>query len=331
MAIEIGRRRLIAALGGAAVAWPLAARAQQPATPVVGFLHSLSSSFMKRYAPAFSQGLKETGYIEGQNVVVEYRSADGHYDRLPGLVAELINLKSAVIVAAGGSEPAKAAKAATNIIPIVFGSGADPVKAGLVASINRPGGNVTGVSIVGSVIEAKGLGILQQLVPGTAPIGILVNPNYPDADLELRELQQAAAVTRRQTLIVRASTETEINSAFATFAQQGMAAVLVTIDPFFTVRREQIVTLALGKKLPAIYAIRDFTTSGGLMSYGADLNDTYRQIGIYVGRILKGEKPADLPVVQPTKFELVINLKAAKAIGLDVPPQLIALADEVIE
>jgi putative ABC transport system substrate-binding protein len=324
------RRREFITLAGAVAAWPFPVHAQQVMLKV-GFLHSLSSTFIERYAPAFNQGLKETGYLDGQNVVVEYRSAEGHYDRLSGLVAELIDLKPNVIVTSGGTDPAKAAKAATDTIPIVFLSGADPVRAGLVASINRPGGNVTGVSFVGSMIEAKTLDILQQLVPGTKPIGILANPNYPDADIEIGELEDAATGIKRQTLIVRASTEADIDSAFATFAQQGAAAILVAIDPFFSVRRNQIVTLAVSKKLPTIYPIREFPVSGGLISYGADLNDAYRQIGIYAGRILKGEKPADLPVVQPTKFELVINLKAAKAIGLDVPPQLIALADEVIE
>jgi putative ABC transport system substrate-binding protein len=324
------RRRDFIALTASAAAWPLAARAQSQ-LPVVGFLHNLSTAYIDKYAPAFGQGLNETGYAEGRNVTVEYRSAEGNSERLPQLVAELIRLKPAVIVAVGGSDPAKAAMAATASIPIVFGSGADAVKAGLVASINRPGGNVTGVSIVGSVIEAKALGILQQLVPGTAPVGILVNPNYSDADIELGELQQAAATIKRQTLVARATTAGEIDTAFATFAAQGVSAVLVTIDPLFSVHREQIATLAAGKKLPAIYPVREFVAAGGLMSYGADLVDTYRQIGVYVGRILKGEKPADLPVVEPTKFELVINLKAAKAIGLDVPPQLIALADEVIE
>ena len=236
-----------------------------------------------------------------------------------------------MIVAVGGSDPAKAAKAATTTIPIVFGSAADPLRAGLVASLNRPEGNVTGVSLIGSALEAKRLDFLQQLVPGATPIGVLLNPKYPDFDLQLRELQEAAAVIKRQIHIARASTETEIDSAFATLAQLGAGALLVAIDPFFTARREQIVTLAARHKLPAIYASREFPAVGGLMCYGSNIPDSYRQIGIYVGRILKGAKPADLPVMQPTKFELVINLKTAKALGIDVPPTLLARADEVIE
>ena len=263
------RREFITLLGGAA-AWPLAARAQQPAMPVIGFVASLLSSFIERVAPAFRQGLKETGYIEGQNVVIEYRSAEGQYDRLPGLVADLVDHKVAVIVAVGGSDPAKAAKAATTTIPIVFGSAADPLRAGLVASLNRPEGNVTGVTFIGSALEAKRLDFLQQLVPGATPIGVLLNPKYPDFDLQLRELQEAAAVIKRQIHIARASTETEIDSAFATLAQLGAGALLVAIDPFFTARREQIVTLAARHKLPAIYASREFPAVGGLMCYGSN-------------------------------------------------------------
>ena len=325
------RRDFITLLGGAAAAWPLAARAQQAAIPVVGVVTSLSSSFLERYTPALREGLNETGYIDGRNVAVEYRSAEGYYDRLPALVAELINHKVAVIVAVGGSDPARIAKAATDTIPIVFGSAADPIKAGLVASLNRPGGNVTGVSLIGSALEAKRLDLLQQLVPGPAPIGVLVDPNYPDADLQLRELQEAAAVIKRQIVIVRTSTESEIDASFAALARQGVAALIVATAPFFTTRREQIITLASRQKLPAIYAVAEFPASGGLMSYSGDVMFSYRQIGIYAGRILRGAKPADLPVMQPTKFMFVINLKTAKALGITFPPGLLAIADEVIE
>ena len=321
------RRDFIRGIAGSAAAWPRAARAQQPAIPVVGFLSSLSLSF----APAFRQGLKETEYIEGQNLAIEYRSADGQYDRLPRLAADLVDRKVAVILAAGGTDPAKAAKAATATIPIVFVSAADPVNAGIVASLNRPGGNVTGVSLLGSELEAKRLGLLHEIVPGTAAIGVLVNPKYPDADLELRELQEAASAIGRQINVVRASADSEIDTAFATVAQQGAAALLVAQDPFFGGRRIQLVTLAARYKLPAIYYQREFAEIGGLMSYGTDFARQYRQAGIYVGKILKGTKPADLPVLQPTKFELVINVKTARALGLTIPPGVFSIADDVIE
>jgi putative ABC transport system substrate-binding protein len=326
------RRRDFITLGGSfAASWPLASHAQQSAMPVVGFLGSISSSYIEHFAPAVRQGLNETGYIEGQNVLIEYRSAEGQYDRLSSLAADLVNRKVAVILAAGGSDPAKASRAASVIIPIVFVSAADPVKAGLVASLNRPGGNVTGVSLIGSALETKRLELLSQLVPEAASIGVLVNPKYPDSDLELRELQEAAGVIKRQIYIVRASTEAEIDTAFATVAQQGVGGFLVAQDPFFGSRRDRIVALAARHKLPAIYFQREYTEIGGLISYGTDFADGYRQAGIYVGKILKGAKPADLPVVQPTKFELVINLKTAKALGLKVPVSMQLLADEMIE
>jgi putative ABC transport system substrate-binding protein len=326
------RREFMALLGGAAaITWPLTARAQQPLMPVVGFVHSASSSYMARFAHAVRQGLNETGYIEGQNVLIEYRSAEAQYSRLPGLVADLVGRKVAVILAAGGSDPARAAKAATGTIPIVFVSAADPVKAGLVASLNRPGGNVTGVSLMGSALEAKRLELLHQLVPGAALIGVMVNPNYPDADLQLRELQEAAGVIQRQTYLVRASTDRDIDTAFAAVAQQGAGALLVAQDPLFVSRNEQIVALAARHKLPAMYYQREYAEIGGLISYGTHFADGYRQAGVYVGRLLKGAKPADLPVVQPTRFELVINLKTARALGLEVSPSILARADEVIE
>jgi putative ABC transport system substrate-binding protein len=331
MAIGIGRRHFISAIGGTAALWPLAARAQQPAVPVIGILTSLSSSNITSRMPPFRQGLKEAGYTEGQNVAIEYRVAEGQYDRLPALAADLVDRKVALIFAAGGADPAKAAKAATTTIPIVFVSAGDPFKAGFVTSLGRPAGNITGVSLLVSALEAKRLGLLHQIVPGSASIGVLVNPKVADADLELRQLQEAAGAINRQINIVRASTETELDTAFASLAQQAPGALLVTADPFFTSRRDRVVALAALYKLPAIYFQREFADIGGLSSYAPDFPDAYRQAGVYAGKILKGIKPADLPVVQPTKFELVINLKTAKALGLTVPPSLLATADEIIE
>jgi putative ABC transport system substrate-binding protein len=323
------RRAFIAAIGGAA-AWPMVARAQQP-IPVVGFLSSLSSSYITRFAPAVRQGLSETGYIEGRNVTVEYRLADGQYDRLPGFVADLVGRRVAVILAAGGSDPAKLAKAATTTIPIVFVSAADPVKAGVVASFSRPEANVTGVSLIGSALEAKRVELLEQLVPGVTLIGVLVNPKYPDADLQTREAQEAADAIKRPITIVPASTESEIGTAFATFAQRSVGAIVVAQDALFNSRRELLVTLAARYKLAAIYNQREYAQIGGLISYGTQFADGYRQAGVYVGKILKGASPSDLPVLQPTKFEMIINVKTAKELGLEIPPQLLARADEVIE
>ena len=322
------RREFIAAFGGAA-AWPLVARAQ--ALPVVGFLSSLSSSYIARMSPAVRQGLSETGYIEGQNVAVEYRLAEGQYDRLPSLVTDLVNRNVAVILAVGGSEPVRLAKAATNKIPIVFVSAADPVRAGVVTSFSHPEGNVTGVSLIGSALEAKRLELMQQLVAGASLTGVLVNQRYPDADLQVREAQEAADAMKRRIEIVRASTESELELAFAALAQRGTDALLVTQDVFFNSRRELLVTLAARYKLPAIYNQREFAEVGGLMSYGTHFADGYRQAGVYVGKILKGASPHDLPILQPTKFEFVINLKTAKTLGLEVPPTLLVRADEVIE
>jgi putative ABC transport system substrate-binding protein len=331
MAIGIGRREFVAALGGASLAWPLAARAQQPAISVIGILSSLSSSYIAGRMVSVRQGLSESGYTEGQNVATEYRLAEGQPDRLPGFAADLVDRKVAVIFAAGGTDPAKAAKAATATIPIVFVSAADPVKAGIVTSLNQPGGNVTGVSILGSVVEAKRVGFLNEIIPGAAPIGVLLNPTYPDADVELKQAQDAARTINRQLIIVRATTEAEIDSAFATFVQQGAGALLVTADVLFASRREQLVALAARSKLPAIYSQREFTETGGLISYAPDYAAGYRQAGNYIGKVLKGAKPAELPVMQSTKFELVVNLKTAKALGIAMPPTLLATADDVIE
>jgi putative ABC transport system substrate-binding protein len=323
------RRDFIKLTAGSAAAWPFAARAQQPAMPVIGFLNNVSADTIPDRVLAFRQGLSEAGYIEGQNVKIEYRWADGHNDRVPGLAADLVRRQVRVIAA--NYPPVLAAKAATATIPIVFTSAADPVKVGLVGSFNRPEANLTGVYLIGPELEAKRLEILRQLVPKAVSIGVLANPNYPDADRQLAELQAAARVVKCKIDMVRASTEPEIDAAFATVVQQGADALLVASDPFFSSRREHLVELAARYKLPTIYNQREFTEIGGLVSYGTDFADGYRQAGIYVGRILKGEKPSDLPVIQPTKIDLTVNVKTAKVLGLDVPATLIATADKVIE
>ena len=313
------------------LALPLAARAQQPAMPVVGFLSSASPGPFRDQLAAFHRGLKEAGFVEGQNVTIEYRWAENQYDRMPALVAELVRRPVAVLVASGGAISALAAKAATAAIPIVFTAVADPVEAGLVASLNRPGGNVTGIGALTTELDAKRLELLSELVPQSRLIGALVNPNRPDADIQLRDLQAAAHMIGRQFVVLSAGTERDIDTAFATLVRQRVGALLVAADPFFTSRRAQVVALAARHAVPAIYQWRDFTAAGGLMSYGPSLADAYRQAGIYAGRILKGAKLADLPVVQPTKFELVINRKTAKALGLTIPRSLLMRADEVIE
>jgi putative ABC transport system substrate-binding protein len=323
------RRDFLTFLGGAA-AFPIGAEAQQQKLPVVGFLHALSSSNVKLYLPNVSQGLKEAGYTEGRDITFEARSAEGQYDRLPGLIAELISLNASVIIAAGGSEPAKLAKAATSTIPIVFVSGADPLKAGLIESLNRPGGNVTGVSLIGSALEAKRLELLVSLVP-SGLIGALVNPKYPDAEIQIRALMDAANTIKRPIEVQRASTNEEIEAAFAIFAAKHAAALLVAQDAFFNSRREMLVTLAARQKLPAIYNQREYTQIGGLISYGTHFADGYRQSGVYAGKILAGAKPAELPVEQPTRFELVVNAKTAAVLGLEIPARLLATADEVLE
>jgi putative ABC transport system substrate-binding protein len=325
------RREFLRVFGGVAAAWPLAARAQQATMPVIGFIHSASPSYFAQFAGAFRDGLKEAGYVEHQNIAIEYRWAEGRYDRLPALVNELIERQVAVIFAAGGTDPAKAAKAATTAIPIVFISAADPVKTGLVASLSRPGGNVTGVSLLASAIDAKKLGLLRELVPAASAIGLLINPKYPAAKSQSGEVQEAAKSLGVKSIVLSASTEGEIDMAFASLVQQGTSALLVGTDPFFNSRREQFAAMAARYSIPVIYPQREYVTVGGLISYGPHFADGYRQAGVYVGRILAGEKPANLPVMQPTKFEMVINLKTAKALGLSVPPTLLALADEVIE
>ena len=324
------RREFITLLGGAA-AWPLAARAQQPAMPVVGFLNARSPIDTAHLVAAFRRGLAENGYVEGQSVTIDYRWASGQPDRLPAMAMELVDRPVVVLAATGGENSAMAAKAATSTIPIVFAVGSDPIKLGLVASYNRPGGNVTGINILTTTLEAKRLGLLHELAPQAATVGVLLNPNWPPSANQLRDVQDAARVVGLQINVLRASTDQEIDAAFETVAQQRIAALAVTGNPFYDTRREKLVALAARHAVPVIYQFREFTAAGGLMSYGIDLPDAYRQVGVYVGRVLKGAKPADLPVLQPTKFEFVINLKTAKALGVKFSDNLMSLADEVIE
>ena len=325
------RREFITLLGGAAAAWPLGVGAQQAAMPVIGFLGGGSPDAFAHVVDAFRQGLYETGFAEGQNVTIEYRWAEGQYDRLPALVADLICQKPAVIVATGGDVGVRAAKKAATAIPIVFTSGSDPVAAGFVSSLNRPGGNVTGVSLFVSVLEGKKLELLRELVPMAAVIGFLVNPNNPRADVDTADMQAAARALGKLLLILKADGEHDFDAVFTNLAQQRVDALVVHTEPFFLSRRDHLVELAARYSIPTIYGLREFAAAGGLISYGTNLSDSYRQVGIYTGKILKGEKPADLPVMQPTKFEFVINLKAAKALGLTVPTSLLVRADEVIE
>jgi ABC-type uncharacterized transport system substrate-binding protein len=327
----IRRREFITLLGGAAAAWPLPAGAQHAAMPVIGFLSSGTPETFAPYVAAFRKGLNETGYVDGQTVAIEYRWAEANYDRLPALSAELVRRPVAVIFASGGLVTAHAAKAATATIPIVYTGGGDPVKFGLVASFNRPGGNVTGVNFLINELGAKRLELLQQVAPRATLMGFLVNPLNRNAESETSDMQEAARALRTQMVILRASNASDLETAFATLAQRRTGALVVGGDPFFDSQRNQIVALAARHALPTMYFLHGFVMAGGLMSYGTSITDAYRQAGIYVGKILNGAKPADLPIVQSTKFELVINLKTAKALGLEVPPTLLARADEVIE
>jgi putative ABC transport system substrate-binding protein len=323
------RREFISGVLSAA-ALPLAARAQQPAIPVIGFLSTLSSGNMAaNVMNEFHQGLKEAGFVEGQNVKIEYRWAEGHYDRLPALAADLVRRKVAVIAATGGEPSPQVVKAATQTIPIVFMANGDPVAAGLVVNLNRPGGNVTGVTIFGMMAVGKRLELLRQLMPKAGTIAYLMNPDNPSREFD--NVQAAARSVGQQILVLNADGSREIDAAFATIAQQGVAALLVASDPLFFDRRDQLIALAARHAVPAIYYLRAFSQAGGLSSYGNNLADMYRQVGTYTGRVLNGERPADLPVMQSTKFELVINLKTAKTLGLEIPPSLLATADEVIE
>jgi putative tryptophan/tyrosine transport system substrate-binding protein len=325
------RRDFVTLLGSAAATWPLAARAQQPVMPVIGFLHSASPDTNAHMVRAFHSGLKEAGYVEGQNVAIVYRYADGQYDRLPMLAAELARSQVAVLAATGGDPAVLAARAVTATIPIVFTTGSDQVALGYVASLNRPDGNVTGVVLLSSHLGAKRIGLLRELVPKADAIGALVNPTYPVATAQLKEVQEAAASVGVRLIIANASAERDFEPAFALLVQQRTSALMISSDPFFNSRRDQIVALAARHAVPAIYEWREFAEAGGLMSYGTSVTEAYRLAGIYAGRVLKGDKPADLPVMQSSKFEFVINLKTAKALGLDVPLGMSAAADEVIE
>ncbi|MGA7098754.1 MAG: ABC transporter substrate-binding protein [Pseudolabrys sp.] len=325
------RREFITLIGGAAATWPLAVRAQQPSMPLVGFMSTLSPENISAPMAGFHQGLREAGYREGQNLAIEYRWAQGHYDRLPELAADLVRRRVAVLVASGGDPSPQIAKAATQTIPIVFGMFGDPVKEGLVDSLSRPGGNSTGVTIFGPAAVTKRLQLLHALVPQGAVTAFLMNPNNPNGNLEMKAAQAAAASLGRQIVVLSASSESELDAAFASMVQQRIGTLLGASDPFLFNRRDQIVSLAARHRIPAIYYLRDFAHAGGLMAYGNSLTDMYRLVGVYVGRILKGEKTTDLPVVQSTKFEFVINLQTARALGIEVPNSMQLLADEVIE
>jgi putative ABC transport system substrate-binding protein len=325
------RREFIAGLGGVGV-WPLATRAQQPTIPVVGFLNGASPLELAPRAAAFRYGLAETGYIEGQNVAVEYRWGQGQYDRLPELANDLVRRGVAVIAATGGAPSVRAVQSTNSAIPIVFTMGADPVLLGLVASLNRPGGIVTGITLISSPIVSKRIALLRDLLPGRAKvIGVLINSTSPTGEIELAVAEQTVGSLGWQAKALRANGLKDIDGAFRLWAGERVDAVLITTDPIFESQRDQIVALAAHHRVPVIYALREYAVAGGLMSYGADINDVYRKAGQYVGRILRGEKPADLPVIQASKFELVINLKTAKALGLSIPETLLAIADEVLE
>jgi putative tryptophan/tyrosine transport system substrate-binding protein len=331
MTVTIGRRDLIAALGGAAAAWPFAARAQQPAMPVIGFLAIASRDSFEYLVDAFRHGLNDVGYIERKNVEIEYRWADNQIDRLPALAADLVHRQVAVIAAVGGLAAARAAKAATRTIPIVFTVGGDPVRLGLVDGLSRPGGNATGMSVFSGTLLAKRLQVARELVPADTLLAALMNPAGPENDSDLKDLQDAARIVGQRLAIVNASADNELVSAFESAVRQQAKMLLVGSDVFFNDRRDQIIVLAARYGVPTIYFHHEAVREGGLISYGANIPDIYRNVGIYVGRTLKGEKPANLPVVQPTRVELVINLKTAKAVGLEIPDKLLALADEVIE
>jgi ABC-type uncharacterized transport system substrate-binding protein len=328
---QLRRRDFITLLGGAAAAWPRAAHAQRPAEPLIGVLSSRSLDDSKEMLAALAQGLSVQGFVEHHNVAIEYRWAEGQYDRLPALAAELVRRQAAVILAVGSVPSPLAAKAATSTIPIVFIVGGDPIKFGLVASLARPGGNVTGVSILSGPLTAKRFELLRELVPQASVVACLVNPNSPEAESQLTDIRAAARTLGEEILVLNASSADELDTAFARLVRQRAGGLLVGNDALFVLRREQLVGLAARHAIPAVYFLREFAAVGGLMSYGNSLADAYRQVGIYIGRILKGTKPADLPVQQAVKIELVINLATAKSLGLTIPPTLLGRADEVIE
>jgi putative ABC transport system substrate-binding protein len=329
--VHIRRRQFLGLLGGAAAAWPVVARAQHQMIPVVGFLSTRGSDDGAHLFAGFRRGLAEYGYVEGQNVTVEYRWAHGQYDRLPGLAAELARRPVTIFVTAGGERAALAARGATTTVPVVFVVGSDPVRLGLVASYNRPGGRITGVHIMSETLEAKRLGLLHELIPQATTIGVLVNPDLSTAANQLSDIEGAARAIGLQVHVLRASTDREIEVAFEAVELNRIRALVVTADPFFNARRDKLVTLSANYSVPTVYQFREYAVAGGLMSYGTSLTDAYRQAGIYTARILKGEKAGDLPVEQPTKFELVINLKTAKTLGLNVPSSMQLLADDLVE
>ena len=324
------RRDFVSAFAGAA-AWPWGARAQQAATPVIGFLNSGSPGPFAHLAASFRKGIGEEGFADGRNVAVEFRWAEGRYERLAGFLQEFIERRVSVIALTGGAMPRLTGNAAISKVPIVFVMGGDPVRSGLVANLNQPGGNITGITQLTIELATKRLGLLHELVPRMKKVAVLLNPDFPDSAVHLREIEVASAGAGLQTLIVKAASAAEFGPAFATIERERPDALLIGADPFFNTQREQLVTLVGRQRIPTIYEFREFAEAGGLISYGTDLADAYRLVGVYVGRVLKGARPADLPVVQATKFELVINLKTAKALGLDIPPLLLARADEVIE
>jgi putative ABC transport system substrate-binding protein len=328
--VDVRRREFIGLLGVAA-AWPLAARAQQQVPPVIGFMSARAREDSEPILQAFHQGLEESGFIEGENVAIEYRWARGDYGRLPALAADLVNRNVNALVGVGGDASARAAAAATLTIPVIFGMGGDPIKLGLVESFNQPGRNATGFVILTSDMEPKRLGLLKELVPEVLYFGALLNPNFPPAAGQLRDIEDTAPKIDRRVFVGKASNDAELDAAFAALLRERVGALLVAADPFFDTRRGRIIAFAAQNKLPAIYQFREYAVDGGLISYGPSLTDAYRQAGIYTGRVLKGAKPADLPVMLPTKFDFVINLKTAKALGLAVPPILLVRADEVME
>ena len=325
------RREFITLVGSAAAAWPMAARGQQPTMPVIGFLSARSPLEAASVLHAFRQGLGQAGYFEGKNVTIEYRWAEGRYDRLPELAAELVRRQVAVIAATGGEPSPLAAKAATATIPIIFTLGGDPVEARLVASLNRPGGNLTGTTIMAVEMGTKRLELVREFVPNATTIAMLINPNFPPALAEALDVQDAVRTRGMHINVLNASTESEIDTAFTTIVTQRDGALIVGTDPFLLGQRDQLVWLAARHMVPTVYFLREFVDAGGLMSYGPNIHNGYRQAGVYTGLVLSGAKPADLPVIRPTKFELVINLKTAKAFDLEVPPMLLALADETIQ
>ena len=325
------RREFITLLGGAGATWPLAARAQQSSLPVIGFMSGRSTADSGYLAEAFRQGLRDTGYVEGESIGIEYRWANGDYDRLPGFASDLLQRNVLVLVAVGGDPSPVAAKKATSTVPIVFGMGGDPVKAGLVASFNRPGGNATGYTLLTNQMEPKRIGLLHELVPGASLLGALINPSFPPAARQLEDIEKATRSIKQNLFVARAVNDQDLETAFPSFVQQKAGAVLVAASPFFDTRQDRIVALAAQYRLPAMYQFRQYAAAGGLISYGPSLTESYKQAGVYAGRILRGAKPADLPVLQPTKFEMVINQKTANALGFAIPNTIQLLADEVIE